>query len=83
MLQVVPWGSLGPSGLLALAVILIIRGDLIPRRTYEAVERDRDYWRMAAERRDAQLDALMRETVGTAVAALDALPPPPGRDVGT
>ena len=41
----IPWGSLGPSGLLALAVLLIIRGDLVPRGVMRQVEQDRDHWR--------------------------------------
>lgn len=74
VLTLIPWTTIGPGGLLAFAVLLIIRGDLVPRRTFDAMVQDRDYWREAAERRENQFDALS-ETARTAVAALDALPP--------
>ena len=44
----IPWTSLGPEAIAALAVLSLIRGDLIPRWTYQALERDRDHWRDAA-----------------------------------
>ena len=50
LLNAIPWGTIGPSGLLALAVLLIIRGDLVPRRVHEAVVADRDHWREIALR---------------------------------
>lgn len=34
-LDAIPWGALTPSALLLLAVLLILRGDVIPRRTVE------------------------------------------------
>lgn len=34
VLSQVPWGDIGPSGLLAIAVLAIIQGWLVPRRTY-------------------------------------------------
>ena len=73
LISAIPWDSIGPSGLLAITILSIINGWIVPRRTYEALERDRDYWREAAERREAQIDALT-ETARTAVAALDSLP---------
>lgn len=48
LLSAIPWETIGPSGLLTLAVLLIIRGDLVPRRVHEAVVNDRDHWREIA-----------------------------------
>lgn len=48
ILSQVQWGDIGPSGLLAIAVLAIIQGWLVPRRTYDALAQDRDYWRDAA-----------------------------------
>ena len=39
----VPWGDVGPTGLLTLTVLAIIQGWLVPRRTYDALVADRDY----------------------------------------
>ena len=51
-------GTLSAAGLLGLVVLLIMRGDLVPRRTHEEMRGDRDAWRAAAEverkRQDAQ-----------------------------
>ena len=33
----IPWATLGPGSLLALVVLLIIRGDLIPRKWHDEV----------------------------------------------
>ena len=75
LLNLVPWGTLGPSGLLAVAVLLIIRGDLLPRRAFEVLERERDYWRQACESKDATIRELSESTATTA-ALLRALPIP-------
>lgn len=40
----------GPWGLLSLAVLLVLRGWLVPRRSLLDIQEDRDYWRAAHER---------------------------------
>lgn len=49
----------GAVGLLAMAVVMIMVGLLVPRRTYLALERDRDYWREVALKAMGQADALL------------------------
>ena len=72
-LHLIPWSDVGPSALLVLTVVLILRGDIVPRRTYEQVVTDRDYWRDAAQESARQV-AELTEVSRAAVAALDALP---------
>lgn len=72
-LHLAPWSDVGPSALLVLTVVLILRGDIVPRRTYEQVVTDRDYWRDAAQESARQV-AELTEVSRAAVAALDALP---------
>jgi hypothetical protein len=43
----IPLGSLTPAGLLAIVVLLIAMGKLVPRRTLEDVITDRNEWRTA------------------------------------
>lgn len=43
-------GGLTASGVVLVAVLLILRGDLIPRKTHEEVKNDRDKWREAAQK---------------------------------
>ena len=73
-----PLGQLSAGGLLALVVVLIVRGDLVPRREVDRrikdVTTDRDYWRTQVEKRDATIDSLVDST-RTSAAALAALPP--------
>lgn len=73
MLDAVPWSTLGPAGLLALTVLLIIRGDLIPRKHFDEMVADRDFWRELAQRKDVALDE-MTEIARTSGRVLDALP---------
>lgn len=73
VLHLIPWSDVGPSALLVLTVVLILRGDIVPRRTYEQVVTDRDYWRDAAQESARQV-AELTEVSRAAVAALDALP---------
>lgn len=37
-----PYGDIGFAGLVALAIVLIFRGDIVPRSTVEAMRTDRD-----------------------------------------
>lgn len=41
VLSYIPIGQVGAGALLALVIILIVRGDLIPRRVHEEVREDR------------------------------------------
>lgn len=75
-----PWGAVGaltPSALLLIAVLLILRGDLIPRRTAEREiathKEDSAIWRKVSETKDAQVSTLaetnrtLSHEVGTTV----------------
>ena len=77
VLSGLPLGQMGAGSLLALVIILVVRGDLVPRREVDRrikeVTSDRDYWRRQVERRDATIDTLV-ETTRTSAAALAALP---------
>ena len=66
LLNAIPWETIGPSGLLALAVLLIIRGDLVPRRVHEAVVADRDQWRTIALRNMEDSKVVLEATRTTA-----------------
>lgn len=41
-------GELTPYGLLMLAILLILTGRLVPRNTYQAMERAKEHWRDTA-----------------------------------
>lgn len=41
--------QVGPTGLLALVVLMILTGLLVPRRTHKDVLADRDMWREVAQ----------------------------------
>ncbi len=75
LVTAIPWGDVGPTGLLTLTVLAIIQGWLVPRRTYDALVADRDYWRSTATEQ-AKTVAELTEVSRAAVAALDALPKP-------
>lgn len=49
----------GAVGLLVLVALMIYRGALVPRRTYEELKLDRDYWRAVALKAIGQADALL------------------------
>lgn len=40
----------GPGGLLTLVVLLVLSGKLVPRSTLRDTQRERDQWRVAAEK---------------------------------
>lgn len=77
----------GPWALVALFVVFIMRGDLIPRRTHDDVVRDRDAWRSAHQvSEDGRHEALrqnreMLEAVHTANHVLTSLPQPTAGEV--
>lgn len=58
-----PLGTLTPAGLLAVVVLLIAVGRLVPRRTMEDVIHDRNEWR-AAHRVSEQARQELAEQVG-------------------
>lgn len=73
LLNAIPWETIGPSGLLALAVLLIIRGDLVPRRVHEAVVADRDQWRSIALRNMEASEQLI-EAAKTSAHVIQSIP---------
>lgn len=52
----------GPTGLLALCVLLIIIGRLIPKPTHDDVRRQRDEWKKVAEEALAQNSKLLESS---------------------
>lgn len=78
ILTTVPWGGLGWGGLIFVAILSVIRGDLVPRRTHDAIvdglretvaiERDRN------DRLTRVAEALTREHGTTVDRVLSALP---------
>lgn len=49
----------GAVGLLLLVALMVFRGHLIPKATYQALERDRDMWRDTALKAMGHSEALM------------------------
>lgn len=43
----IPAGSIGATGILAIVVLLVLMGKLVPRRTLEDTLKERDDWRAA------------------------------------
>ena len=72
----IPFGDVSWVAIVAFVVILILRGDLVPRRTYEAKAKDCDEWRAMALR---SIDAANKALAGAEVtqAVVQALPTPP------
>jgi hypothetical protein len=59
-LPVPPWLlDVGAGGLVVLVVLLILVGRLVPRRTFEDVQRERDQWRDVALRAMGHTDVLL------------------------
>lgn len=52
----------GPTGLLALCVLLIVLGRLIPKITYDDVRQQRDEWKKVAEEALAQNSKLLESS---------------------
>lgn len=83
-LDAIPWGALTPSALLLLAVLLIFRGDVVPRRTVErelaAKDAEIATWRKAYETEGEQSRVLTEtnrvlsvEVGATVTKVMDAL----------
>ena len=49
----------GAVGLLGVVALMVFIGRLVPRRTYDDLARDRDYWREAALKSMGHTEALM------------------------
>lgn len=77
----------GAVGLLAFVALMVFLGQLVPSRTYKALERDRDYWRDAALKALGQTELLLpaaqittevtRALAGATGVHQPALPPNP------
>lgn len=76
----IPIGALTPAGLLAVVILLIAMGRLVPRRTMEDVIHDRNEWRAAqriSESARAEQDETLRgllKSMETLEAFIRALP---------
>lgn len=75
-----PVGILAPSALAGLAVLLILTGKLIPRRTYDDKAHEADEWRAESRIKDQQIHelaeqntAMLREFGPTVTSFMDAL----------
>lgn len=51
----IPVSAFAPSALAGLAVLLILTGWLIPKRTHDEVTHDRDEWRAESRVKDQQI----------------------------
>lgn len=72
LVNALPVGTMGATGLLTVVVLLIIRGNLIPRNTYEERMKDKDdqveYYREAYET-ERERNSELAGMVGTLVEA--------------
>ncbi|MFE4420463.1 hypothetical protein [Streptomyces sp. NPDC056817] len=79
----------GSVGLLALVFLYVVTGRLVPRRTYNDLLAERDYWRAAhqeevrARRDERALTTELLEVAHTADHVLASLPPPHREEVTT
>jgi hypothetical protein len=78
----IPVGDMSAPVLLGIAIVLILRGRLVPRSTYDDLRADRDQWREAHRLSEEarltqtrQLDAVLEvgETVKNVMNALDSV----------
>lgn len=75
MLDGLPLGVIAPSTLAGLAVLLVLTGRLIPRKTYDDKVHEANEWRAESRLKDAQIaekDEQLRElaNVGRTVSAV-------------
>jgi hypothetical protein len=90
LISTLPIGSLGATGILAVVVLLILRGNLIPRSVHEDRIRDKDaevsYYQQALEREQRRGDVLaaqnetLMEVGKTAEHVLNSLPTPSSQE---
>lgn len=87
ILTAVPWSGLGWGGLIFAAVLALIRGDLVPRKTHESALASRDdiiqRERVMSDRAMGALRLLATEYGTTTDKVLNALPTDEGADDGT
>lgn len=87
ILTTIPWSGLGWGGLIFAAVLALIRGELVPRRTHENALAVRDdiiqRERAMADRTMSALRLVAVEYGTTADRVLSALPVDEGADDGT
>ncbi|WP_228974931.1 hypothetical protein [Streptomyces sp. DH12] len=82
-----PVAQAGPTALLALVVLLILRGDLVPRSILRDVREERDMWRAAHTTSEAARQAALDQTEELLETArlgnqlLNSLPRPPRGEV--
>lgn len=57
----IPVGALAPSALAGIAVLLVLTGYLIPKRTHDEVTHDRDEWRTESRVKDQQIFELTEQ----------------------
>jgi hypothetical protein len=72
MIDGLPIVDLGATALLALVVMMILTGRLVPRRVVKDIETERDYWRAAAQERSIQLTRLLN-AADTSTQAIEAM----------
>ncbi|MFJ8345014.1 hypothetical protein ACIQ9J_01295 [Streptomyces sp. NPDC094153] len=81
------WATVGATGLLGTAVLLVLTGGLVPRRTYKDLREERDTWRQAhteserARQVAQQQVGELLELSRTAGHILTSLPRPDGQGV--
>jgi hypothetical protein len=51
----IPVSALAPSAIAGLAVLLVLTGRLIPKRTHDEATHDRDEWRAESRVKDQQI----------------------------
>ncbi|MFJ6559991.1 hypothetical protein ACIQMV_08930 [Streptomyces sp. NPDC091412] len=79
----------GAVGLLAFVFLYVVTGKLVPRRTYNDLLAERDYWRAAhaeevrARQDERALTTELLEVARTADHVLASLPPPRREEVTT
>ena len=77
------WASLGATGILAIVVMMVLTGKLIPRQPYLDMMQERDYWRTAhtaseeGRRMLAEQNKELMEVGRTTKHVVHALPLPP------
>lgn len=84
LLTGIPWSGLGWGGLIFAAVLALIRGDLVPRRTHDSIvstyQEATDAERQASSELRAALRLIAEEYGTTADKVLSALPVPEDGD---
>lgn len=75
MMESISWAAIGgltPSGLLILAVWLVLTGRIVPKSTYEVMVKARDDWQATAQKKQEIIHTLS-ETVRDQSAVSDTV----------